>query len=415
MARRIKRFDLYLTQNFSVSDARQIAAASAVAKVYKQGATANGSGSIAATASGNVTVRHPGNIIVGDTVVVGTGSATATVNTVAATTINVTAGGSTFAWADGARIVVTSARPSTYVESTANVATAVASQATADSVGHAFFYAEEESFDILYSTDSFVTASPLYDVDGIGGNVFLSNEIDSATAVGFLFKMKRALSTSGAKILSMLNSAGTELFGVDKAGILSGVTGLPANLVDTAAIQNLAVTTAKIAALAVTTAKIDALAVTAAELATGAVTTAKLATAAAVNAPAQGVNASNQTISSGTYGDVTGCSVTLTPDSTGSVLFIIGTCNVRYLGGTAGQAFLAIHDGSTQVDEKAQVLTASTDNPGCLTCMYRVTGLSGSKTFKLQSKEAGGLSSFQIDGSSPNFARIQVIEFKKAV
>jgi hypothetical protein len=413
MARRLHRHDLFLTKDFSGTDARQIAAASAVAKAYKQGATANGSGSIATTASGNITVRHPGLIVVGDTVVVGTGSATAIVNTVAATMINVTAGGSTFAWADGDRIVVTSARPSTYIESTGNVATSVASQATTDSVGHAFFYAEEEAVDILYSSDSFVTVSTLYDVDGVGGNVYLSNELDGASAVGFLFKLKRALTTSGAKIFQILNSAGSELFSVDKDGAPSlaagqvGTTQLAADAVDNTKLADNAVQTENIAAGAVGTS----------DIATGGVATGNLATAAAVTAPAQGVNSVDQTLTSTTYLLVTGATVTITPDSSGSVLHVEADMIVAYSTGTANRVWFEIFNtsNSTSYAEGTVVLTASTDNDQPVHLKARITGLTGSNVFQLRAKIPTGLTAVIIKGTSPSLARMTVTEFKKAV
>jgi len=414
MARRLKRYDVYLTKNYSVSDTRQIPAASAIARVYKQGATANGSGSIAATASGDITVRHGGRIAVGDTVCVGTAtSVTASVNTVTETTINVTAGGSTFAWADKDRIVTLSARPSTYVESTGNVSTASSSEATADSIGHAFFYAEEEAVDVLYSTDAFVTITALYDQDGVGGNVYLSNEFNGASAVGFLFKLKQALSTSGAKILQILNSSGSELFSIDKDGAPS----LAAGQVGTTQLADLSVTTGKLAADAVTNAKLADDAVQTENIATGAVGTTDLATAAAVNAPAQGVNSVDQTLTSTTYLLVTGATVTITPDSSGSVLHVEADVIVAYSTGTANRVWFEIFNttNATAYAEATQVLTATADNDMSVHLKARITGLTGSNVFQLRAKIPTGLTAVIIKGTSPSLARMTVTEFKKAV
>lgn len=100
-------FDVTIFKDKSASDTAQVPATSISVKVYKEGAWANGSGSIADTASGNITVHDTGSITTSDTLQVGTDSTiTATINSITGTTtINVTAVGGAFAWSDASRIV----------------------------------------------------------------------------------------------------------------------------------------------------------------------------------------------------------------------------------------------------------------------------------------------------------------------
>lgn len=168
------RHDWTIFKSASATDTSRVPASSATIGVYREGATAQGAGSEVG-AGATITVHDPGAIVAGDSVSIGTSLTTIlrSVTSITSTTIVVAAGGiGAFAWLDGSRIVPINTRPLTYTDDQGAEATAVASQATTDSLGEAFVYTRTAHIEALVTDGSTLTL--LQDLTGVGGRYEVS-------------------------------------------------------------------------------------------------------------------------------------------------------------------------------------------------------------------------------------------------
>ncbi len=168
MPTKLYKVSRLILKDKSVTDAAQIVAGviSGVCKVYKQGATVTTAGPTTIVTNTVVAVRDSGRIVVGDTVQKGTsGTNTATVTEVTSrTSIKLTAVLGTLTVSIGDRLVVNTARPTLYSESSGSVSTG-SSDANSIASGLVEFYTTEPIIDLIYS-GSGITTSGEYDVQG---------------------------------------------------------------------------------------------------------------------------------------------------------------------------------------------------------------------------------------------------------
>lgn len=187
------RHDVQVYTDYSSTDTRQKPATSVSVYVYKEGATTNGTDTIASGAGGTITVRDTGAIAVGDDIQIGTdSSAVRTVNALTATTITVDAAANTFAWDDGDRLIVNTNLPTLYGNDQ-GAGTALANPVTTDSTGATYFYTKEPTVDLILDDGTTQTALP--DRTGVGGRTSytpftfgapVDGTNDDATAMGHL-------------------------------------------------------------------------------------------------------------------------------------------------------------------------------------------------------------------------------------
>jgi len=188
--------------------------------LYKEGSTVNGAQAI--TTGQAVTVRHRGKIVATDNAFLNTTTGTLyAVDSVTATTITLSGFAGTLSLANGDRIIAATNTPSFYTDDQGGAAVSpTANILTTSSVGLAAAYVNTGAYDYIVSGSGLNTE--LYQgmvVSGEAPSVIYSGETDSASAVAHKLDTINAMSTSGSKLLSLLNNT-TEKFYVDKDGKL---------------------------------------------------------------------------------------------------------------------------------------------------------------------------------------------------
>lgn len=168
MPTRLNKIDLTVLTNRSGSDIAKVSADGASADFYKLGATISTAGptSISGGAGTAISVYDSGRLVTGDTVQKGTSAAgTATVTVTNRTTLNLVLASGTLSLSRGDRLVVTTARPTIYSESTGTLVATGSPTLTANSEGQIDAYSTEPKVDCIVSggTPS-VTATGIYNV-----------------------------------------------------------------------------------------------------------------------------------------------------------------------------------------------------------------------------------------------------------
>lgn len=191
------------------------ATASASLAVYREGATVNGNQS--GTSPTAFTVRHRGRVAASDSVFVNAVTGTTyTVDSVTATTITLSGFAGTLALTGGDRLVPSNSQPTLYADDQAGASTT--NPLTSSATGVAACWIEEGVYELVMSGGGLTTTLyPSVFIASESPGVHYSGELDSASAVAHILDSRNAMSTAGAKLLSVRNAT-VEKASIDKDG-----------------------------------------------------------------------------------------------------------------------------------------------------------------------------------------------------
>lgn len=370
---------------FTLVDSQGNAISGVTITVMKQGATVNGTQS-----ASPYTVFDPGAIATGDTVTI-PGGLNRSVTGVTATTLTI-GGGGLGTVNSLSRILLVLSLPTIYSDPQGS--SVASNPLTTDASGKASCWIDESRVDVKYSKTGYSTVYE-YDRGCEGGERLKSNLYPSGTAIAFRRDTSRAL-TANQKIESWSNNNSEKAY-LDYAGALN----LSAGITATTGTFSGAVTVATLAsgaaafsgAVTGTTANFSSTGIFGSTLTASSGFTM---TAGTFSVPANTIGktytadgSADQNITAGAYAtgnyvDVTSCTITFTPASTASEITIMAV-NPMYGGGATYVHYAAIRDGSNNILAESSDLQndGSALAPSEVTLIYRVTGLSGSQTFKV--------------------------------
>lgn len=388
----------------------------AIVEVRRQGAF------VTSTQAGPVyTVNDPGGALSGDQVRVNTLSGpTRQVTGVTATTIT-TGGAGLGTLNNNDRITIVSTLPTLYADGKA--AETKANPLTTDASGFWYAWAEIRPYDIIETYGSTVRLKT--DVVPEGDEYVLSNLFTGAGVVAWFRSTIRTL-TSGY-LVDYNNPVGVTKFRVDYAGNVDmtgslaaagNLSGVNATLTGDLTVDDITADDITAQDIINTGSFTYSGATGSFSLTAGSIETADLANQATmITRTADGT--ADQTFNAAAYNtanyvDVTGCSVTFTPASSASEIVVMAHCPSKATGAAALDGWWAIRDGSANIlHQSEQSIPASAKDAGP-TLIYRVTGLTGSQTFKV----SGQCVTNNMDIKNATWVagqktRIVVMEFKK--
>jgi hypothetical protein len=231
--------DVTVLKDKSATDTSQVPASGWWINVYREGITAANGDTILDTAQGTITLEHvPGDVAVNDTFVIFDSSVytgakaggllrVVTVDSVTQLTVKALNGNVTWSSGDYLYRSTIATFLSLYSDDKGTTSKGTNNILTTDSAGRAWGFVDDGSgnpiaeVDLLirHPTDATTTPKFVRSYKVAVPDSILTNVFDNATAVGFKVDTQAALTTTGAKILS-LNTGGTEKFYVDKDGDL---------------------------------------------------------------------------------------------------------------------------------------------------------------------------------------------------
>lgn len=369
------------------------------------------------------TVNDPGGITTSHTVSPGIlGTPVTTVSSVTATTV-VTGGAGLGTLANNDRIVVETALPTLYAD--AQGAETKANPLTTDASGKAFCWIDASKVDVIFTATGYATAIE-YDRAAVGSEMSESHIFDSATAIAFRRWTSRTLSTAGALLARWENPKSTLKASIAYDGTIATQGNL--TVAGTAAITGATTLTGALTAgagtftgLLTSSGSFTYSGVAGSfTLTAGSIETADLA-ANAVVITRTAVGTADQNINSTAYANanytnITDCTLTFTPASTASEIVVIATSPIATNAAGIAEGVSAIRDGSDTILHETSVLTGGTSgDTTSSTLIYRVTGLSGSQTFKLsvQFQRNNGKVENSTHAAKKRISSIVAMEFKK--
>lgn len=372
------------------------------------------------------TVNDPGGIVVGDQVRINaTSSPSRNVSAVAATTLT-TSGPGLGTLNNNDRITVFSTLPTLYSDGLG--AETKANPLTTDASGFWYAWAEIRPYDILETYGSTVRLKT--DVVPEGQEYVQSNVFTGGPAIAFRYGTTRTI--TGGKLFVLENPIGvSEKFYVEHDGDVStvgnflGVNGVFSGNVTVTGdltVDDIIADDITGQDLAATGTLTYSGAAGGLSLTAGSIETADLA-ANAVCTTTQGLGNADATAAaaaayaSGNYQDVAGATVTITPFAAASEIVVMALIHTENNGaGYAGYA--AIRNGAGTILSESGFtdaavttgLTVSTE------IVHRVTGLTGSQTFKLSHQCVSG-TAYDVNDSTHaaklRISRVVVVEHKK--
>ena len=376
------------------------------------------------------TVNDPGGIIVTDTV---------GANLVATPTRAVTAVTSTTLTAgilglgplvNNDRITIVSPLPSLYAD--ASGSETKTNPLTTDANGYVSCWLPIVPYDIKTSATGYGTRLET-DVIPMGHGYVEINDVGGAGTTAIRTRMVRTL--TGGRLQTWENPGGTIKAEIDYSGTLT-----LANALSVAGISTLTGAVSCGSTLAVTGALTASGLITASagitsaapftysgatgsfSLTAGSIETADVA-ANGVSVTTTGLGSADMTVAaaagyaSGNYQDVAGATVTITPFASTSELVVTGLVHTENNAGTYGGYAAIRSSGGTILSEAG--ITDGTSTSGLTTSTefsHRVTGLTGSQTFKLSTQCTVG-TAYDINDSTHaaklRISRVIVVEHKK--
>lgn len=186
-------------------------------EVRRQGATITSNQS-SSSSPHPFAVDDPGGIAVADSVHIGTGTTAYTVTAIGASTVSLAFSG-TLTVTAGDRLTPTNNLPSLSADRRGNTSK-TNPLLTSTPFGEYSAYLDGGEYDLLasgggYGTKLFIDVS-------VSSPRMVINEPDSASAKGFIFALRAALATSGAKVATFENADGNPVFTIDKNGNIAG-------------------------------------------------------------------------------------------------------------------------------------------------------------------------------------------------
>lgn len=362
------------------------------------------------------TVDDPGGIEVSDQVRPNALSAPSrNVSAVTATSVT-TSGPGLGTLNNNDRISIFSALPTLYADPQAGETKA--NPLTTDASGYWFCWVQIRPYDIIETYGSTVRLKT--DIVPEGQEFVQSNVFSAAGAIAFRHGTTRTI-TAG-KLLALENPIlVTEKYSVDYAGNIvsaGNLTAVNGTFTGTLGVTGNVSFTGDLTVDDITADDIsigDLTVSGAVSLPAGSLETADLATQATmITRTADGT--ADQALTAGNpYTDITNCTLTFTPFSSSSEIVIIATA-VGEPTGAAANLFGAIRDGSSNsLHEGSQATPGTANKAAVIPLIYRVTGLTGSQTFKLSMKcEVNNCTSNNAtNAAAMRVCRIIAMEFKR--
>lgn len=168
MPTRLRKFEFTVLTNKSGADTSQVPSSGANVALYKHGATVSTAGptSIAGGGGTVIAVYDSGRLVTGDTVQKGaSASGTATVTVSSRTSVTLVLASGSMSVSQGDRLVVTTARPTIYSESTGTLADGDSPTLSSNSAGLVTGYSSEPFLDAIASDGSpAISALGIYNV-----------------------------------------------------------------------------------------------------------------------------------------------------------------------------------------------------------------------------------------------------------
>lgn len=396
----------------TITDAQGNPVSGATVEVRRQGAF------VTSTQAGPIyTVNDPGGIVSADQVKVNALSTpTRNVSAVAATTVT-TGGPGLGTLNNNDRITPYSPLPTLYAD--AQGAETKANPLTTDASGFWYCWVEIRPYDIIETYGSTVRIKTDLVPEGLE-NV-LSNIF---SGIGIVAWYRNTVRTLTAGNLWQVDNNGADKAALDFAGNLtlagnltavngtfSGTLGVTGNVSMTGdlTVDDITADDISIGDLTVSGAvSLPAGSIETADLATNAVVVTRTADGTADQTFVAGAYAT------GNYVDVTGATITFTPASTGSEIIVMAHCPSDAAGAASLNSWMAIRDGSGNILHQSEESTLSSGHTNGPTLLYRVTGLSGSQTFKVSGQcEVANMVVNNSSWAAARRTRIIVMEFKK--